>query len=776
MFLPYRLLTAAAIGALATAGGVALTPSPARAENAAVSESTTLPTVLVTARRREENLQDTPISVTALSADALARQNITSTDKLDLVTPGLEFANYGPLSGNNSAAQVFIRGIGQTDPTAAVDPGVGIYVDDVYMGRAIGGVMEFRDIDSVQVLRGPQGTLFGRNTIGGAILVKTKDPTNELGADFRIKTGTGNLIEGFGAVNVPLTEGLAARITGGVRKRDGYVTRIVDGVDLGNDNTATFTGKTLWTPTDTLRIELKGDYTREKENGSPFVFKAINEAAVFPIAVSVGAGCPGATFPPPVPVPNINDPRCANNYWYKGRYTNGGTAAVYSTVKNWGFSGHVDWNASHWLTLKSITAYRDLHWTGARDADNTPFVILDTAIDSSTTQFSQEFQGLVDFGRVNGVVGAYYFDESTDDQLRVHFSPPAPFVLSGTTSSKDLSIVHLGTKSYALFSQWNVEIVQNLNLSGGIRYTREDKTIQGIWTNLLATSPEPNPLSSASPLYVDPRQFKNTFSSVTGSASLQYRWSDSLLTYFSWSQGFKSGGFNQRYNAPAPNLEPVPFNEETADNYEIGFKSDLAGNLRLNTSAFITKYDNMQLVYRLGVVPLLFNAGRATIEGFEAELTYAPTRDLTIDGSLGYLHDKFNQITNVPGTTATVGPGNSLPFTPTWKAHLAAAYTLRPFGDDFELTPRVTYSYTSSQFFDAANTVEVAQTKGVNLIDLSIRFDDTKRQWSLTFGIDNLTNLSYPVAGNSSLSTAAGYAEIVYSRRRQWFLQLTKSL
>ena len=411
MFQSYRYLAAVAIGALAAATGSTAVPSVARAENTSVSEGTTLPTVLVTARRREENLQDTPISVTALSAEALARQNITSTDQLDLVTPGLEFANYGPLSGNNSAAQVFIRGIGQTDPTAAVDPGVGIYVDDVYMGRAIGGVMEFRDIDSVQVLRGPQGTLFGRNTIGGAILVKTKDPTNELGADFRVKTGTGNLIEGFGALNVPLTEDLATRITGGVRKRDGYVTRIVDGIDLGNDNTATFTGKTLWTPTDTLRVEIKGDYTREKENGSPFVFKAINEAAVFPIAVSVGAGCPGASFPPPVPVPNINDPRCANNYWYKGRYTNGGTAAVNSYVKNWGFSGHVDWNASNWLTLKSITAYRDLHWRGARDADNTPFVILDTAIDSSTSQFSQEFQGLLDFGRVNGVVGAYYFDE-----------------------------------------------------------------------------------------------------------------------------------------------------------------------------------------------------------------------------------------------------------------------------------------------------------------------------------------------------------------------------
>ena len=277
---------------------------------------------------------------------------VTNTDELDLVTPGLEFGNYGPLSGNNSAAQVFIRGIGQTDPTAAVDPGVGLYVDDVYMGRAVGGVIEFRDIESVQVLRGPQGTLFGRNTIGGAILIKTKDPTEELGADARVRTGTGNLIEGFAAVNVPFSEDFGARITGGVRKRDGYVTRIIDGLDLGDNNTATFTGKTVWKPTDTLRVEIKGDYTREKENGSPFVFRAINTAQVFPIAVSVGAGCPGASFPPPVPVPNINDPRCANNFWNLGRYTNGGTATVNSYVKNWGFSGHVEWNGSEWADVE----------------------------------------------------------------------------------------------------------------------------------------------------------------------------------------------------------------------------------------------------------------------------------------------------------------------------------------------------------------------------------------------------------------------------------------
>ncbi|MGE0113271.1 MAG: TonB-dependent receptor [Steroidobacteraceae bacterium] len=753
-------------------------PSVKRGKEQAVNpfDSGALEEIVVTARRREEKLQDTPVSITALTAEGLERQQINGTEDLDMVTPGLQFASYAPISGNNSAAQVFIRGIGQIDPTPAVDPGVGIYIDDVYMGRSVGGVMEFRDIAGVQILRGPQGTLFGRNTIGGAVLLQTVDPGREFSADFRLKTGSDNLIEAFSAINLPMADNLAARLSGGLKKRDGYVKRAYDGLDLGDTNSYSLNGKLKWEPTDSLNVLLKADYTNSDEHGSPFVFQSINEAQVFPIAASVGAGCPGAVFPPPIPVPMINDPRCANDFQARGPFTNGGTAKLGSTMENWGASIHLAWESSDWSTLKSITAYRDLKWTGARDADNTPLAILHTAIDSQSTQFSEELQALIDIGRTNGVVGAYYFNEESDDELIATISPPTPFVLNGTSPSRDVGIVNLTTESVALFSQWTFDVTDSLSLSGGIRYTDETKGVQGCLINLTPGSqPVPDPCpTTAPPLTIVRDRFKQNFTSTIGSASIRYRWNPSLMTYASWSQGTKSGGFNQRYNNPPPNYQYVPFGEETANTYEIGLKADIGNVLRIGASAFTTDYKDMQLTYRLGVVPLLFNAGSASISGFETELTYVPTRNLTIDASVGYLHDKIDKIAFIPGTTATVGPNNSLPFTPEWSGHVGIAYIFHP-SVNYELTPHINWSYTGSQFFDAANSVEVAQNESVSIINASLKFEDIKRAWSLNLGVENATDELYPVAGNSSLTTSAGYAEIIYSRPRNWYLEVKKS-
>ncbi|MEZ5892083.1 MAG: TonB-dependent receptor [Parvularculaceae bacterium] len=266
---------------------------------------------------------------------------------------------------------------------------------------------------------------------------------------------------------------------------------------------------------------------------------------------------------------------------------------------------------------------------------------------------------------------------------------------------------------------------------------------------------------------------------MIGSASLQYRWNDNLLTYFSWSQGFKSGGFNERYNAATVDLDtamvnnlPIAFDEETANTYEIGFKSDIGGVFRFNASGFRTKYDDIQLIYRLGIVPLLFNAGTATISGFEAEFTYAPNRDFIVEGGVGHLIDQIKDIVEVPLTTATVGPDNALPFTPAWSGHIGASYTFRP-AEGLELSPRVNLSVTSSQFFDAANTVEVAQNDTVAVLNTSIKLVSPDMGWALTVGLNNATDKLYPVAGNASLSTSTGYAESIYARPRNWFVELS---
>src|SRR5690606_16702292 len=178
------------------------------------------------ARRRDESLQETPVAVTVFSGEALEDRQVNQTQDLEKFTPSLQFKPAGQLSGNSAASVVFIRGVGQLDPTAAVDPGVGVYIDEVYVGRSVGGTIELGDIGSVEVLRGPQGTLFGRNTIGGAILVRARQPEfGEFSGRARVRAGSDDLIEGFAALNLPLGETAAARVSAGFRKRDGYVIR-----------------------------------------------------------------------------------------------------------------------------------------------------------------------------------------------------------------------------------------------------------------------------------------------------------------------------------------------------------------------------------------------------------------------------------------------------------------------------------------------------------------------------------------------------------------------
>src|SRR5690606_11902502 len=316
--------------------------SEALAQAAPAARPAALEEVVVTARRRAEDLQAVPVAVTALTADALERRQIQTTTDLDRVAPSLQFTSYGQLSGNNSAAVVFIRGVGQLDPTPAVDPGVGIYIDDVYMGRAVGGAMDFFDVDNIQVLRGPQGTLFGRNTIGGAVLINTVTPGDELEGTLRARVGEDDLREVFGAVTVPLGDRVSARVAGGARQRDGYVIRVFDGQDLGDDDVVALNAALRWDVSDSLELILRADYSKEDENGSPFVFKGVNTTAPVTAIASVAAGCPGATIPfaplapgdpafgPPF-VPGTSDPRCANNAWDLGPYTNGGNAPVEST-------------------------------------------------------------------------------------------------------------------------------------------------------------------------------------------------------------------------------------------------------------------------------------------------------------------------------------------------------------------------------------------------------------------------------------------------------------
>jgi iron complex outermembrane receptor protein len=773
----------AAVAALASAPAYSQSEPEEQAESGETGNA-----IIVSARRRDESLQETPVAVTVFSGEALEDRQVTQTQDLEKFTPSLQFKPAGQLSGNSAAAVVFIRGVGQLDPTAAVDPGVGVYIDEVYVGRSVGGTIELGDIASVEVLRGPQGTLFGRNTIGGAILVKTREP--ELGVfsgKARFRAGEDNLFEGSAALNLPLGDTAAMRVSGGFRNRDGYVIRAFDGLDLGNDNVYTVNAALKWEAAPGLDILLRGDYTKRDENGAPFVFAGINENAPVPAIVSVAAGCPGATIPfaPLVPgdpqfgapnVPMIDDVRCANDFYDMGPYVNGGTAAVLSTSEVWGVSGTVSFDLTDALTLKSITAYRSTDSRGIRDADNTPFLIITTDVGAESEQFSQELQLQLDTGSVSGILGAYYFDEDTLERASVPLSfPPSPpvigSILSGGPGTRDLQYSQLETQSFAVFGELSVEVTPGLELTGGLRYTDDQKTYQGTVLNLFpATLPDPDPLPTAAipdggPLFIYPTPNEASFSALTGSASIRYQAADWLSTYLSYARSFKSGGFNTRYNAPPPGFVPVPFDEETVDSYEVGAKMDF-GDFRLNLAAFQAEYKDIQLVFRQGVVPLLFNAGEARIRGFEAEAAYS-AGGFTFDATMSILDDEILTITPVPGATATVAPGDELPLTPSFQGSFGIAYEF-PVGGDMYLTPRFDGSYTSSVVFITGSVPEIEQEGYfVGNASLSLEHDNG---WKLQAGVSNLFDERYLIQGNASLGTL-GYAEKIFARPRQWYVQ-----
>jgi iron complex outermembrane receptor protein len=751
-------------------------------------------TVIVTARRREELLQDTPIAISPFTAATLEARQIYQTQDLERIAPSVQFKPAGQLSGNTAASVVFIRGVGQVDPTAAVDPGVGIYIDEVYVGRAVGGLIDFGDIAGVEVLRGPQGTLFGRNTIGGAILVRTRTPEiGTLSSKVRFRVGPNGLYDGFAAANLPMGDRAAARVSGGFRKREGYVTRSFDGRDLGNDDSFSLNGGLTLVPSRGSHqslIVLRADYTRREENGAPFVFAGINENAPVPAIVSVAAGCPGATMPflpagdprlGPPNAPLIDDARCANDFQARGDFTNGGTAPVQSTSEVRGLSGTTTVRLTDQVSLKSITAYRSTDSRGVRDADNTPLLILTTDMTTDSRQFSEEVQMQLDAGKVGAIAGAYYFNEATDERLSVPLSfPPAPpiiaSILAGGPGTRDLQVSDLTTNSWAGFGQLSFKPTQGLEVAGGLRYTADRKIYQGTVLNVFpATQPDPAPLPTLAipeggPLFIFNRPFKDTYSALTGSASIQYRWNPSLSTYASYARSFKSGGFNTRYNAPPADFVPVPFDEEKVDSYELGAKFDAGRDFRLNLAAFQADYSDIQLIFRQGVVPLLFNAGNATIRGLEGELSYRPTAGLLVEGAFSVLKDEIKSITPVPGATATVAPGDELPLTPSFQGNLGVSVPV-PLNSRFTLTPRLDTAYTSKLTF-ITGSVPIIEQDAYAVVNASVTLAESKRGWQVTAGVLNLLDERYLIQGNASLATL-GYAERIFARPRNWFMQLS---
>jgi len=763
---------------------------PSYGQSTAKEVSVLMEEIVVTARKREESIQDTPIAVSAFSGASLEARGIERIDGIAAITPNMTFSNINTNGGGGSNASVYIRGVGQTDFIPSADPGVGLYVDGVYLARSIGAVLDLIDIERIEVLRGPQGTLFGRNTIGGAVAIHTIKPHSEFDAKVRVKVGSDDRQDIMGRVNVPLTETLFANLSVASFQQDGFVDNPNTGVDTGDDDTTAVRGALRWQASDDLLIDLSADYSKDRENGQPRVSTSDPSRAVqfippnSPTATGnggfqhnffLGANSPFNSDNPPFPLVNIPELRqfndcdatpdniegtndsCANSRTV-GLGKDTGTDPTYYDADIWGVSGTIEWSITDNLQLKSITAYRDLDSEFGHDGDNSPFFLSFVRDDYQQDQFSQELQllGTSFDDSLEWILGAYYF---TEDGSNVN---PVDFAGIDIESGGDFD-----NESKAAFAQGTYHITEKWHLTAGLRYTEDTKDfiVKGI-------------IQTAVPIFAPPFVGRVTLidngtttleaDDWTPMANLAYDWTDDFMVYANYAEGFKSGGVQQRnagvFGPKAPTYDP-----EYVDSYEVGFKySSPGGNFVLNGAAFYADYTDIQLetLAPEGIAPQLENAGEAEIKGVELESRWAPFDSWFFEASVGYLDAEITDAD--PDATDSGGPaeGDTLPFVPEWN-YSASVIKIFDLGDWGTLTPRVDYSWRDDVFFTPDNDPDNTQ-ESYGLWNASVGWTSPEDKYALTFHWLNIDDEEYITYTEISGSAATG--NDILGRGDEWYL------
>jgi iron complex outermembrane receptor protein len=771
----------------------------AQADEAAGADTGAQPIddIVVTARRREESLQQVPISVTAMSGAQLEARQIFAMDQLGDVVPNLQLDKAAPSSGSSSVGQIFIRGIGQADYTPVTDPGVALYVDAIYIGRAPGNVLDLVDIDRVEVLRGPQGTLFGRNSIGGAIKVHSRLPSfSDTESRIQLMLGNDALRSATLRWNQPVTDSLATSVTVGRLHRDGYVERPYDGTRTGDRDRWLARGTVRWEPTDTIAAVLVVDYTTIDENGAPVVSGGVNDRQPFATfgnavlqscdAVVVNPDFDGSplngppTFPPPG-APTGSAPGCLGTDSHAGPFTSEGSFPVASELDSGGAALKIDWTlGSEWL-LRSTTGYREMSMISSRDGDNTPANIFATRDDYQHEQVSQELQLQFDSGwrGLSALLGLFYYDESGFNLVDV--TVPTGAIQSGG---------FYDNQSYAVFAHGTLDLTERLTLSVGARHTEDRKAYLPDQLSLGDSSAGSAPgffpptwpafegfyLAPTGPMaagerILDYRRSELDFDATDTTIDLKYRFSDDVLGYLTFATGYKSGGFDQRFVGPTPDRAPSSYRPESVDSLELGMKtSALDGRLRLNAAVFDADYEDLQIIVRESFNPLTVNAGDARVRGGELELEWLASADWEVGFSVGHLDTKYLRL-NQPAQDSGVRLDNRLANSPEWSVAAGTAYHLG-LRDQGAMTVRVDWSWQDSEYHDAVNSPQIRQ-EAFHLVNASLTYVPAAGPWQLTVAMRNLFDETYLVTGNSAFDTAAAYVEQVYGRPREFLVSLS---
>ncbi len=704
---------------------------PAYAQTAGETASEDDGAIVVTARRREENLVDVPIAITALSGDQLAAKGAADITALAETVPNVTLE---ASRATNSTLSAFIRGVGQQDPVSGFEQGVGIYLDDVYLNRPQAAVLDIYDVQRIEVLRGPQGTLYGRNTVGGAVKYVSKRIDDVAHLNARATYGSYDQADGVISASTPVGDG-TLRFGGSLARlsRGGFGKNLTTGLE--NYNKDVWAGRlTAEVHASDFFARLSGDYTRDKSlprGGHRLIPAQLSGTPV---------------------LSNVFDTQGAANF-------------PKQDVKSWGMSLFMEGKPSDWLTVRSITSYRKDDSATPIDFDALPTVDLDVPGYYKNRQFSQEIQFLVSAGKLNGLIGAYYLNASALTQFESRLYTTVPGFAAFTNAD-------IGTDTLAGFADFTYDLTDQLSLSLGGRYTWDQRTGYILRQNYVG---------GGSPVFGSPgvafgaaqTNFRgtNTFKKFTPKATISFKPVPGSQVYASYSQGFKGGGFDPRgvgINAIDLNNDGVKsqdeiakflsFKPEKVDSYEVGFKADLFDRrVYLALAGFYMDYTDVQIPGSVacnagGVATfcgVVSNAGKARMKGFEAEtrvkLIQSDNGTLSFTGSLGYIDAKYTKyVANIASVPTDVAAFRKVQNTPAWSGAASLDYAMDLAGGTLNLSGGMSFKSKTYQF-EIPNPY--LDQKAYQLYDASIVYKAAGGRWSIGVFGKNLTDKKYKTSG-----------------------------
>ncbi|MCW0199742.1 TonB-dependent receptor [Sphingopyxis sp.] len=705
--------------------------------------------IVVTAQRREQNLQDVPVAVTAFSGDTMADLGIQSSSDIAGVVPNLEIGLPG---GEGNQPLIYIRGVGLADTNSNNAGPNGVYVDEVYIASPGAQTFQLFDLDRVEVLKGPQGTLYGRNATGGAINFITAKPSQDFQAQASLSYGSFDTITGEAAIGGPISDAVRFRISGTGTHANGYVHNLLTGRRENGQGSFALRGQLALDITDNFDALLN-------VHGGKVDVRS-------PQYRSLGLLDPDTGFTTPCAPDAIMANQCGNVFGYvspEGFYDGNYDRSDRLVVKNWGTSARLNWHFGD-ITLTSISAYDWNDKLHREDTDASPFRLLDIDYGVRSKAFTQELRLSGTGGGVNWVVGGYYLHERLDQNQTGDLFGEVRAALPGGAGDPDgvatggvpvlfsRTLNRQTTDAASIFGQAEIELTPALRATIGGRYNYERKRFQAALqleeNEILALDDDDNVVVVPIPGGVIPvYAFDNrkSFKNVSFKVGLDYDIAPDVMAYASISTGFKSGGFNGGFLSFDPAeaaVQAQPFEEETLTAYEVGLKSTLFDRrLRFNAAAFYYDYKDLQLytLINTGAIPLslLDNAANATIYGAEFEVIAKPADRFDITLNLGLLDTEVKDF-----VTATADySGNRLALSPTVTFSGTANYEV-PVSAGLAIAFQPSASYRSGQYFSADNNPLLKQ-KGYWLLGGRIALKDEDGRWEAAVFGRNLTRKKY---------------------------------